>query len=188
MIRESDSGPLELASVSSEVKDGHTVVVFNRDFAFAPDRVWPMLTEPAQLRSWAPHTADRDLSSVGRVVFTMLGDADGSTPSFDVPGAVLVAHPPVELEHSWATDVLAWSLAATANGCTLTLRHTLSDADMASAVAAGWHLCLDVADAALAGQPTEPVRGMEALKRGWSDLNEGYAAALGVKPTHLPGA
>jgi uncharacterized protein YndB with AHSA1/START domain len=187
MIRESDSEPLELASVSSELKDGHTVVVFSRDFAYGPDRVWRMITDPSLLAQWAPHTADRDLTFVGKVVFTMLGDADGSSPSFDVPGAVLVAHQPTELEHSWATDVLAWSLTRTADGCTLTLRHTLSDADMASAVAAGWHLCLDVADAALAGTPTEPVRGMEAMKHGWSELNESYAAALGVAPTHLPG-
>jgi uncharacterized protein YndB with AHSA1/START domain len=186
MIRESNSGPLELALVSSEVKDVHTVVIFHRDFAYSSERVWRMLSDPSKLVLWAPHTADRDLSTVGKVVFTMLGDEDGSTPSFEVPGAVLIAHQPRELEHSWATDVLAWSLTPTADGCTLTLRHTLSDAEMASAVAAGWHLCLDVADAALAGKPTRPVRGMEAMRHGWSDLNVRYATALGVVPTRIP--
>ncbi|MDQ1560679.1 MAG: hypothetical protein QOE85_20, partial [Actinomycetota bacterium] len=56
---------------------------------------------------------------------------------------------------------------------------------MASAVAAGWHLCLEVADAVLAGKPTAPVRGSEALKHGWQDLNERYAAALRVEPSRI---
>jgi uncharacterized protein YndB with AHSA1/START domain len=196
MIRETSSGPAELASVALDIRDGRSTVVFTRDFLDAPDRVWIALTDPEQLALWAPHTADRNLSSVGKVVFTMLGGVDDGTPAFDVPGAVLIADKPTTLEHSWGTDVLDWRLAAVAAvaavnavdeaaGSRLTLRHTLSDPEMASAVAAGWHLCLEVADAVLAGKPTSPVRGSEALKHGWQDLNERYAAALGVEPSRI---
>jgi uncharacterized protein YndB with AHSA1/START domain len=147
-----------------------------------------MLTEPALMRQWAPHTGDRDLSAVGKVTFTMLGDetADGDIPDLHAPGVVLVADPPHLLEHSWATDVLAWQLAPLASGTRLTLHHTLADEAMASAVAAGWHLCLGVAESVLDGHPTPPVRGAEAFKHGWSDLNLRYAEALGVEPTDIP--
>jgi uncharacterized protein YndB with AHSA1/START domain len=187
MIRETSSGQAELALVALDIRDGRSTVVFTRDFADAPDRVWIALTDPEQLALWAPHTADRNLSSVGKVVFTMLGGVDDGTPAFDVPGAVLIAEKPSTLEHSWGTDVLDWRLDALdeSAGSRLTLRHTLSDAGMASAVAAGWHLCLEVADTVLAGKPTSPVRGADALKHGWPGLNERYAAALGVEPSRV---
>jgi uncharacterized protein YndB with AHSA1/START domain len=191
MIHETSSGQAELALVALDIRDGRSTVVFARDFTDAPDRVWAMLTNPDQLALWAPHTADRNLSSVGKVVFTMLGKLDGRMPEIEVPGVVLIAERPTTLEHSWGTDVLDWRLdpldeaGADGRGSSLTLRHTLSDAGMASAVAAGWHLCLEVAETALAGKPTKPVRGAEAMKHGWADLNERYAAALGVEPSRV---
>jgi uncharacterized protein YndB with AHSA1/START domain len=177
-----------LARVTRDMSDGRTTVVFVRDFERPYDAVWSMLTDPSKLRMWAPHTADRDLSTVGKVTFTMLGDVvdvPEAMPDIAVPGVVLVANPPYLLEHSWANDALAWMLDPIGESTRLTLRHTLSDASMASAVAAGWHLCLDVADAALTGRTTTPVRGREAMNHGWADLNERYAAQLGVEPSHI---
>jgi uncharacterized protein YndB with AHSA1/START domain len=178
-----------LSTVAREVIHGRTVVIFSRDFVATPDDVWALLTRPDRLRMWAPHTADRDLSTVGKVTFTMLGDdlsTEGVLPDLQAAGVVLVADRPRLLEHSWATDLLAWHLGPLASGCRLTLHHTLADDTMASAVAAGWHMCLDVAASVLDGHPTSPVRGMEAFNHGWSDLNERYAAALGVEPTVIP--
>jgi uncharacterized protein YndB with AHSA1/START domain len=175
--------------VAREVAHGRTIVIFTRDFRQPPLEVWPLLTQPDLMRLWAPHTADRDLSAVGKVTFTMLGDesdSNGDLPDLNAPGVVLVADPPHLLEHSWATDVLAWQLAPLGSGTRLTLHHTLADEGMASAVAAGWHLCLDVAASVLDGRPTPAVRGAEAFKHGWSDLNTRYAEALGVEPTVIP--
>jgi hypothetical protein len=45
-------------------------------------------------------------------------------------------------------------------------------------VAAGWHLCLLVAERLLAGSPMPPIRGQDALNYGWSALADAYAAAL----------
>jgi hypothetical protein len=142
-----------------------------------------MLTRPKRLRQWAPFTADRDLSQVGRCVLTMLGDGDA--PDVDLASVVLVADSPVLLEYSWANDMLAWRLATVGSGSRLTLRQTLADDTMASAVAAGWHLCLNVASAVLAGSAVAPIRGMDAMNYGWQDLNERYAVALGVPPTRI---
>ena len=175
-------GP-DLAPVSRELRDGRTSIVITRQFAHDRERVWDLLSDPELLRLWAPYAADRNLSTVGKVVFTMLGDNPGE--DIDVSGVVLISDGPVSLEHSWATDVLAWRLDPTDGGCRLTLRHTLADPAMASAAAAGWHLCFDVAEAVLDGRPTAPVRGMAALDHGWTELNERYAVLLGVEPSRI---
>jgi uncharacterized protein YndB with AHSA1/START domain len=172
-----------LSEVGRQVSRGRTTVVLTRDLSFDRNSVWAMLTEPKRLRQWAPYTADRDLSQVGRCVLTML--SDGDAPDVDIPSVVLVSDAPESLEYSWASDMLAWHLTTVGSGSRLTLHQTLADATMASAVAAGWHLCLDVANAVLAGTPVAPIRGMEAINHGWHDLNERYAVALGVAPTKI---
>ncbi len=48
--------------------------------------------------------------------------------------------------------------------------------------AAGWHMCLDVADALLDGNPIGPIVGAEAMNYGWRELNEQYSERLGVEP------
>jgi uncharacterized protein YndB with AHSA1/START domain len=158
-------------------------VVLTRDLPCGRDSVWAMLTRPSSLRRWAPYTADRDLSHVGRCVLTMLGDGDA--PDFDIPSVVLVADSPSLLEHSWANDMLAWHVTTLGSRSRLTLHQTLAEETMASAVAAGWHLCLDVASAVLAGSKVAPVRGMDAMNHGWQDLNQRYAVALGVAPSKI---
>ncbi len=45
-------------------------------------------------------------------------------------------------------------------------------------VAAGWHLCLDVAERLLDGDPVGPIRGEDAKNYGWDRLREEYAERL----------
>jgi uncharacterized protein YndB with AHSA1/START domain len=175
-----------LSEVGRQVSHGRTTVVFTRDFAAGRDVLWAMVTKPELLGLWAPFTADRDLSQVGRAVLAMLGDGDA--PDVKLPSVVLVADSPALLEYSWASDMLAWHLTAIGSGSRLTLHQTLADETMASAIAAGWHLCLDVAASVLDGSPTPPIRGMDAMNHGWSELNERYAVALGVAPSQVAGS
>jgi uncharacterized protein YndB with AHSA1/START domain len=69
------------------------------------------------------------------------------------------AEPPALLEYTWGTDLLRWKLAAIDSGTRLTLRHRVEDREWAPKVAAGWHLCLAVAEHLLDGQPIGPIRG-----------------------------
>jgi uncharacterized protein YndB with AHSA1/START domain len=181
----SEVAPFEpaLSEVGRQVSHGRTTVVFTRDLPSGTNSVWALLTKPKRLRLWAPYTSDRDLSQVGRCVLTMLGDGDA--PDVDIQSVVLVADAPESLEYSWANDMLAWHVASIGSGSRLTLHQTLADESMASAVAAGWHLCLDIASAVLTGSTVAPIRGMDAMKHGWQDLNERYAVALGVPPTKI---
>jgi hypothetical protein len=45
-------------------------------------------------------------------------------------------------------------------------------------VAAGWHLCADVLQRLLDGEPVEVIRGKDALDHGWEDLKNAYEKSL----------
>ena len=111
----------------------------------------------------------------------------GNAASPDIPSVVFVADPHRALEYSWADDTVTWTLERDAgtDGTRLLLSQTLADQRMASAIAAGWHLCLQVAEALVSDSPIPPIRGMAAMDHGWSDLNRRYARKLGVSPTKI---
>ena len=167
--------PSPLAEVDCRASDDRWTLVFVRDLRHSPAKVWSALTDPAQLSEWAPFIADRDLGTIGDATLTMI---DGET-TVDMPASVRRVEPPHLLEYSWGTDVLRWELTATGNGTRLTLSHTLDDRDWLPKVAAGWHLCLDVAERLLDGTPIGPIRGNDAKNYGWDELHDSYAARLG---------
>ena len=104
----------------------------------------------------------------------------------DLPTTVRVAEAPTLLEYSFGTDLLRWELEPTPAGTRLTLRHTIADRDFAPKAAAGWHICLVVAEKLLDGAPTGPVRGSAAREHGWDELNRAYAEKLGIAATDPP--
>jgi uncharacterized protein YndB with AHSA1/START domain len=138
--------------------------------------VWAALTDPARLSRWAPFTAGRDLGAVGEATLTM---NDRGSP-VELASSVRRAEAPRVLEYTWGTDLLCWELTATDTGTRLTLSHTVESRDWMPKVAAGWHLCLLVAERLLEGRPIAPIVGQDAMSYGWGALNEGYAEKLGV--------
>ncbi|MFD1536277.1 SRPBCC family protein [Nonomuraea guangzhouensis] len=174
--------PSPLAQVDSEATEDRWTLVFTRDLRHPPEKVWAALTEPEQLAAWAPYTADRDLSKAGDATLTMIDDEN----SQDLAAEVVRVEPPTLLEYTLGTDLLRWELAATDTGSRLTLRHTVKDRDWLPKVAAGWHICLDVAEKLLDGRPIPPIRGAAAVKFGWSELNDQYARKFGIPNTGLP--
>lgn len=157
-------------------RDGNTLI-FTRDLKHPRAKVWTALTDPASLDAWSPFRPDRDLGATGPATLTMV---DGDT-SEDTPAVILRAEPPALLEYEWAGDLLRWELAEVDGGTRLTLRHTVQGADMLPKVAAGWHLCLDVADRMLFGDPVPVIRGQAAKEHGWQELADDYALSLGIK-------
>jgi len=174
--------PSPLAPVQRiETADGWCLVV-TRHLAHPIAKVWAVLTSRDQLREWAPYIPDRDLTSEGPATVGML-EADG-TVAESMPGTVLAIDPPRLLEHAFGDDLLRWELSPIAEGTRLVLRHTFADGTLSSALAAGWHICLDVSDALLAGAPFGPVVAEKARNYGWDELNGQYAKVLGVPPTN----
>jgi uncharacterized protein YndB with AHSA1/START domain len=170
-----DPGPL--AEVAYTAQDDRWTLVFVREMRHPPERVWAALTQPAELAGWAPFDADRDLASPGEATLTMV---DGET-RMDLPATVIRAQAPSLLEYRWGDDLLRWELAPSATGTRLTLRHTVGDGDFLAKAAAGWHLCLAVADLRLGGEDVGPIRGRDAMNHGWQELHDAYAAELGVQ-------
>jgi uncharacterized protein YndB with AHSA1/START domain len=168
-----------LAAVDAEFGAERWTLVFIRDLRHPPEKVWAALTEPGQLSEWAPFTTDRDLSSVGEATLTMI---DGET-AVDLGASVRRAERPTLLEYTWGKDLLRWDLEPIEIGTRLTLRHVVEDQDWLAQVAAGWHLCLDVAERLLDGQPIGPIRGADAMNFGWERLRAAYAEKLGTPDT-----
>jgi len=169
-----ESGPL--ADVDCHASEDRWMLVFVRDLRHPPEKVWAALTDPKQVRQWAPYDTDTDLDSVGDATLTMI---DGDT-RVDLPTSVSRAEPPTLLEYTWGSDLLRWELAAIDAGTRLTLRHTIEDRESAAKVAAGWHICLVVAEHLLDGQPIGPIRGTDARTYGWDELRDAYAGKLAI--------
>lgn len=175
-----DPGPL--AQVDSHASDDRWTLIFVRDLRHPPEKVWAALTEPEELREWAPYTADRNLGGTGDATLTMI---DGEQRE-DLGASVRRAEAPNLLEYTLGSDLLRWELAATDTGTRLTLRHTITSQDWIAKVAAGWHLCLVVAEHLLDGEPIGPIRGQDARNYGWDELHEAYAAKLAPSGSRLP--
>ena len=188
------------ASVAQVRKDGEKwTLVLVRELRHSPEKVWQALTDPAQLREWAPFDADKRLDTVGSTVrLTTVG-----APALHVTETkVTRADAPKALEYNWGGFDMRWQLerlepaaptraGAKAGGTRLTL-WTNIDRRYISMGAAGWQICLDVLDHLLSGDPIGRIVGPDAMKfDGWQRLSAEYAKQFGIelpnwasKPTH----
>jgi uncharacterized protein YndB with AHSA1/START domain len=172
-------GPAAGAEVRKDQQAWTLILV--RELRHAPEHVWLALTDPAQLREWAPFDADRSLASVGPLKLTTVG-----TPKPVVSETrVIRAEAPRLLEYQWGGNDVRWQLEPLGNGTRLTLWHSI-DRGFISMGAAGWHICLDVLDRLLAGEPLGRIVAGEAMKFEWRRLNTEYAQQFGVEAPSWP--
>ena len=167
------------ASGAQVLKDGEKwTLVLVREMRYSPEKVWRALTDPAQLREWAPFDSDGSLGTVGTTVtLTTVGPP---TPRV-TETTVTRADAPNALEYNWGGFDMRWALEALGGGTRLTLWINI-DRRFISMGAAGWHICLDVLDRLLAGQPIGRTVGPDAIKfGGWQRLNAEYAKQFGIE-------
>ena len=151
-------------------------LVFTRELRHPPSKVWHALTDPAQLSQWAPFDSDRSLASPGPVKLSTVG-----TPAAQVSDSVVKrAEAPRLLEYSWGGNDLRWELEAFDSGTRLTLWHNIDRRYIAWG-AAGWHICFDVLDGLLAGDPIGRIVAGEAMKFEWQRLVTEYTSQLGIE-------
>lgn len=177
-------GPANMARVE---KDGEKwTLVLVKELRHPPQKVWQAITDPVHLREWAPFDADASLSTVGTKVNLTTVGAPGPHVTETI---VKRAEAPKLLEYSWGDFDMRWQLEATADGTRLTLWTNIARPFIAMG-AAGWHICFDVLDCLLAGQPMGRIVGPAAMKfRGWQQLNAEYAKQFGVQtPNWVPKA
>jgi len=167
-------GPANLARVE---KDGEKwTLILVRELRHSPERVWQALTDPADLREWAPFEVDGNLGTVGTVKLTWVGTP---TPQ---ETRVTRADAPKVLEYSDTR----WELEAFGGGTRLTLWHNI-DRRFISWGAAGWHICFDVMDRLLSGTPIGRIVGTDVMKfGGWHRLTAEYAKQFGTETPNWP--
>ena len=168
-------GPASGAEVR---KDGEKwTLILVRELHHSPEKVWQALTDPAHLREWAPFEADGSLGAVGATV--KLTTVAAPTPQVSET-RVIRADAPKVLEYNWGGNDMRWELEPLGSGTRLTLWHNI-DRRFISWGAAGWHICLDVLDRLLAGEPLGRIVGAGAMKFGWQRLNAEYAKQFGIE-------
>ena len=159
-------------------KDGDNwTLVLVRELRHPPSLVWEALTEPGHLSEWAPFDADRSLTAGAAVKLSTIG---APTPQV-TETTVKRADAPNLLEYSWGGGDLRWQLEAVTNGTKLTLWANINRGYIAWG-AAGWHICFDVLERLLAGEPIGRMAGPETMQlEGWQRLSAEYAQQFGVK-------
>ena len=165
-------------------KDGENwTLVLVRELGHSPEKVWQAITDPAQLREWAPFDADRNLGTVGSTVkLTTVG-----APAPHVTETTVTrADAPKLLEYNWGGFDMRWQLEPFGGGTRLTL-WTNIDRRFIAMGAAGWHICFDVLDHLLSGHPIGRIVGPDAMQfGGWQRLNAEYAAQFGIDAPNWP--
>jgi uncharacterized protein YndB with AHSA1/START domain len=173
-------GPANLARVQKErAPDGEEkwTLVLVRELRHSPEKVWQALTDPAQLREWAPFEADGSLASAGTTV--KLTTVAAPRPQV-TETTVTRADAPNALEYRWGDFDMRWELEALSGGTRLTLWTNIGRRFMAMG-AAGWHICFDVLDHLLGGTPLGRIVGGDAMKFGWQRLNAEYSRQFGIE-------
>ncbi|MBA4207642.1 SRPBCC family protein [Pannonibacter phragmitetus] len=167
-------GPL--AEVRRESGDGEATLIFRRNLAHPPEKVWRALTQPNEQIEWMPFVSDRDIGTPGPFFLRMTDHEEAGESAAEV----LKAEPARLLQYTWGDDVLTWELEPRGSGTRLTLRHRTNVPEHFASFAAGWHICIDVMVRFLDGSPVGPIVGEAAMEFGWQDLHEAYSEILGA--------
>jgi len=162
-------GPATGAQVK---KDGEKwTLILTRDLRHPPEKVWQALTDPAHLREWAPFEADSGLGRAGTTVKLKWANAanvfEATVTHADAPRVLQFGD-------------IRWELEPLGGGTRLTLWHSI-DRRFIAWGAAGWHICFDVLDHLLDGEPIGRIVGPDAAKFGaWQRLVAEYARQFGA--------
>ena len=170
-------GPANGAHVQKKDGDKWTLVLV-RQLRHSPEKVWQALTDPAQLREWAPFVVDASLGTLGTVKLTWVGNPnplDTKVTRADAP-------------HLLEVGDMRWELEPSETGTRLTLWANI-DRRFIAWGAAGWHIAFDVLDRLLSGDPLSRIAGVDAMKlAGWQRLVDEYGQQFGVEsPGRSPG-
>jgi Polyketide cyclase / dehydrase and lipid transport len=162
-------GPARGAQVQKDSEKWTLILV--RELRHSPEDVWQALTDPEQLREWAPFEADENLGAAGNMVKLKWASTTQVTET-----KVARAEAPRLLEY----HDMRWELEPLAGGTRLTLWHNI-DRRFIAWGAAGRHICLDVMDRLLGADPLGRIVGGDAMKFEWQRLNSEYAEQFGIE-------
>lgn len=149
------------------VVEGHLILRFERFLGQPVAKVWRALTEPARLAGWFPAEVHADLTIGGRHRFGFRCGAG------EPVGCVTAIDPPNELEFTWGDDLIRVTLAPVPGGTLLVFSDVYDDRSRSARDAAGWHTCLDLLEATLAGRTPD-----WSQQERWAELYAFYVEDL----------
>jgi uncharacterized protein YndB with AHSA1/START domain len=160
--------------------DGRDAVRFERVYDHPIDRVWALVTDPAELAHWFPFPkVTVELTRGGAMTFS----GDRSMPDAVVAGRVTAIDPPHLFAFDWGGDELRFDLTRLDAARTrLTLTDILEARDAAARNAAGWDLRLAALDDRAAGRPPADHPPTE-----WKQRYDAYVAAGLPQGATVPG-
>ena len=169
-------GPAAGAEIRKDGEDWTLVLV--RQLPHTPERVWRAITDPTELAQWAPFDADGDLGTAGATV--KLSTVGAPKPHVSETTVTRADHARL-LEYKWGDIDMRWELESEGTGTRMTLWSKIDRRYIAMG-AAGWHVCFDVLERLLDGNPIGRMVAGDALKsEGWQRLHKQYAEQFGVE-------
>jgi uncharacterized protein YndB with AHSA1/START domain len=119
MIAREQYSPGPPSGVRIVRKEGNSwELILVRELRHPPEKVWEALTDPEQLREWAPFDADGSLGTAGTTVKLTTVGAPGPRIT---ETKVKQADFPKVLVYEWGANDMRWELEAVGAGTRLTL-------------------------------------------------------------------
>ncbi|WP_449537680.1 SRPBCC family protein [Ferdinandcohnia sp. Marseille-Q9671] len=129
-----------------EKKETGYAATFERHFTNSVEDVWAMLTDNEKLQKWFSELKVEDPRKGGRILFDM---GDGTSEEMTITDFTDQS----VLEYTWGDDLVRFELSSEQEGCQLVLLEKITDLTPHTPKdLAGWHVCLDVICALLAGE------------------------------------
>ncbi|GLY49694.1 SRPBCC domain-containing protein [Lentzea sp. NBRC 102530] len=131
--------------------EGKPVLRFERALRHSPEKVWRVVTEPAEMKHWFPAEVEIDGTKL-RFTFPDAApvDADGGE------GELLESDPPKVFAFRWAGDVLRFEILPRDEGCLLVFTAVVTNKLSVGRDVPGWITCLDALEAHADGAEFEP--------------------------------
>ncbi len=142
-------------------------LVFTRDLPASAERVWSMLTDPADRATWLFDGAIEP--RVGGVVDLFDSDhhVTGRVTAWDPPNLLALTWNSPDAPHGEVRFELTDSTPGT---CRLRVVHSAGGDARPRSLAAGWHAMLDRLHLGLAGTPPDDSASFDDLVRDYRDL------------------
>lgn len=154
-------------SVRADLADGTLVMLVDIDGS--QQELFTAVTAPEVLAQWSPIVPDGPLTEIGpHTARESEGDESVDCRVFDVAFGFAVGHMWGDLEVRWSVEPGR-----------INLQTDVPEGGTAAELAAGWHICLAVLEARLAGEDQARIVGADARQHGFEELREHYEDTLG---------